>query len=103
MSETNRSYAASIEHDDMMAEHARLMKDLGWSKERADERVWGYVPPEIKAEREAKKAAEQKRSAKYATVANALHRSDYNELTRERLGQIEDAQAERRRQEMGGH
>ncbi len=103
MSETNRRYQSSIEHDDMMAEHARLMNDLGWSKAKADERVWGYVPPEIKAEREAKKQAEQERSANYATVANALHRSDYNELTRERLGQIEDAQAERRQQEMGGY
>ena len=103
MSDTNRRYQSDIEHDDNMAEHARLMKDLGWSKEQADERVWGYVPPEIKAEREAKKQAERERSANYATVNNALRHSDYNELTRERLGQIEDAAAERRRQEMGGY
>ena len=46
-----------------------------------------------------KETVNVKRSASYATVANALQRSDYNELTRERLGQIEDAQAERRQKE----
>jgi len=103
MSDTNRRYQSSIECDDMVAEHTRLMEDLGWSKEQADERVWGILTPERKAEKEAKEKADRERSANYATVANALHRSDYNELTRERLGQIEDTQAERRRQEMGGY
>ncbi len=68
--------------------------------------AWERSDPEAAArvrERVAVIRAERERSAKYATVANALKRTDYNELTRERLGQMEDIAAERRRQEMGGY
>ena len=40
MSETNRRYQSSIEHDDKVIEHARLI-DMGWSQAQADEKVWG--------------------------------------------------------------
>tara|TARA_R110000803_G_scaffold207157_2_gene274908 strand:+ start:801 stop:1097 length:297 start_codon:yes stop_codon:yes gene_type:complete len=96
MSETNRRYQSSIEHDDKVIEHARLI-DMGWSQAQADEKVWGYVPPEIKAEREAKKRAEQARSASYALTVNHL---DYNEITRDEYGMREDRIAEQRRKDM---
>jgi hypothetical protein len=100
MGEESREFQSACEHDDKVAEHARLIEVLGYSEERADEIVWGVFTPERIAELAAKEQSERERSANYATVANALRRTDYNELTRERLGELEDIQAEQRRKDM---
>ena len=100
MSERNRRYQADIEHDDMVAEHARLMKVLKWSKTRADEAVWGVYTEERKAELAAQRQAELDRSGEYGVITNIL--ADYNEITKDDYRAREDIAAERRRREMGG-
>ena len=99
MSETNRRYLAAIEHDDRVAEHARLIEVMGWTKERADEAVWGIFTEAHKAELAAQRQAELDRSGEWAAITNAVA-NDYNELTRFSAGVAEDAAAERRRREM---
>ena len=101
MSETNRRYQADIEHDDMVAEHARLMDVLKWSKTRADEAVWGVYTEERKAELAAQRQAELDRSGEYAVITNIL--ADYNEITKDDYRAREDIAAERRRRDMGGY
>ena len=102
MSETNRRYQAAIEHDDMVAEHARLMDVLKWSKTRADEAVWGVYTEERKADLAAHRQAELDRSGEYAAIVHTLAK-DYNEITKDDYRAREDIAAERRRRDMGGY
>jgi len=101
MSDTNRRYQAAVEHDDKVAEHARLMDVLKWSKTRADEAVWGVYTEARKAELAAQRQAELDRSGEWAAITNAVA-NDYNELTRDDYKAREDIAAERRRRDMGG-
>lgn len=101
MSETNRRYQAAIEHDDKVAEHARLIEVMGWSKTRADEAVWGIFTEQRKADMAAHRQAELDRSGEWAAITNVLAK-DYNEITKDDYRAREDIAAERRRREMGG-
>jgi len=101
MSETNRRYQSAIEHDDMVAEHARLIEVMGWSKTRADEAVWGIFTEQRKADMAAHRQAELDRSGEWATITNVLAK-DYNEITKDDYRAREDIAAERRRRDMGG-